>query len=227
MTAVMEVKGVDAGYGSVTVVRDLDLTINAGEVVTVLGRNGAGKTTSLLTFAGAIRPKAGEIHFLGEPSRSGLSARARKGIGLMTDDRSVLFGLTVRENLRLAGGKRDTMGLFPELADIQDRKAGLLSGGQQQMLGMAVVLSREPKLLLLDEMSFGLAPLIVQRLLDTVRAEAERGTAVVMVEQFARLALEHSDRGYVLVNGRIEAEGAAADMLESLEDIENSYLGAD
>ncbi|MFK7917369.1 MAG: ABC transporter ATP-binding protein [Ilumatobacter sp.] len=227
MTAVMEVKGVDAGYGSVTVVRDLDLTFNAGEVVTMLGRNGAGKTTSLLTLAGAIRPKAGEIRFLGQPDRSGLSARARKGIGLMTDDRSVLFGLTVRENLRLAGGTRDTMGLFPELADIQDRKAGLLSGGQQQMLGMAVVLSREPKLLLLDEMSFGLAPLIVQRLLETVRVEAERGTAVVMVEQFARLALEHSDRGYVLVNGRIEAEGTAADMLENLDDIENSYLGAD
>lgn len=222
----MEVRGVDAGYGSVTVVRDLDLTINAGEVVTILGRNGAGKTTSLLTLAGAIRPTSGEITFLGSPDRSGLSARARKGVGLMTDDRSVLFGLTVRENLRLAGGKRDTSELFPELADIQDRKAGLLSGGQQQMLGLAVVLSRQPKLLLLDEMSFGLAPIIVQRLLQAVRATAAEGTAVVMVEQFARLALEHSDRGYVLVNGRIETSGTAAEMLENLDDIEDSYLGA-
>lgn len=225
MTAVMEVKGVDAGYGSVTVVRDLDLTINAGEIVTILGRNGAGKTTSLLTLAGAIRPTSGAIDLFGSPDRSGLSARARKGIGLMTDDRSVLFGLTVRENLRLAGGSRDTLALFPELAEMQDRKAGLLSGGQQQMLGLAVVLSREPKLLLLDEMSFGLAPIIVQRLLETVQIAADEGTAVVMVEQFARLALEHSDRGYVLVNGRIEADGTAADMLANLDDIENSYLG--
>lgn len=225
MSAVMELSGVDSGYGSVTVVRDLDMQINAGEVVTILGRNGAGKTTTLLTMAGAIKAQKGTISLHGTPDRSGLSARARNGIGLMTDDRSVLFGLTVEENLRLAGGARDTSTLFPELADLQDRPAGLLSGGQQQMLGLAVVLSREPKLLLIDEMSFGLAPIIVRRLMEAVRDVAAEGTAVVMVEQFARLALENSDRGYVLVNGRIEAGGDASELLENLDEIEQSYLG--
>ncbi len=225
MTAIMEVRGVDAGYGSVTVIRGLDMEVAAGEVVTVLGRNGAGKTTSLLTMAGAIRPQRGEIRLLGSPDRSRLAARARRGVGLMTDDRAVLFGLTVRENLLLAGGTRDTSALFPELGELQDRKAGLLSGGQQQMLGLAVVLSREPKLLLIDEMSFGLAPIIVRRLMETVRSVASEGTAVVMVEQFARLALENSDRGYVLVNGRIEATGSASELLADLHEIEQSYLG--
>jgi branched-chain amino acid transport system ATP-binding protein len=224
---VMEIRGLDAGYGSVTVVRDLNMEVHAGEVVTILGRNGAGKTTSLLTMAGALRAQRGEIRLFGAPEKSGLAARARKGVGVMTDDRSVLFGLTVHENLRLAGGSTDVGKLFPELAEIQDRKAGLLSGGQQQMLGMAVVLSRQPKLLLIDEMSFGLAPIIVRRLMDAVRAVAQEGTAVVMVEQFARLALEHSDRAYVLVNGQIGTEGSAADLLADLSDIEKSYLGVD
>jgi branched-chain amino acid transport system ATP-binding protein len=223
----MEVRGVDSGYGSVTVVRDLEMEIHAGEVVTILGRNGAGKTTSLLTMAGAIRPQRGEIRLMGAPDKSGLSARARKGVGLMTDDRSILFSLSVRENLRLAGGSLEVLSLFPELEHLQDRKAGLLSGGQQQMLGLAAVLSRQPKLLLIDEMSFGLAPIIVRRLMDVVRDVAADGTAVVMVEQFARLALEHSDRGYVLVNGRIEAEGSADDLLADLSHIEQSYLGVD
>ncbi len=225
VSVVMELRGVDAGYGSVTVVRDLDIVVHAGEVVTILGRNGAGKTTSLLTMAGALRPQRGEITLLGTPDKSGLSARARKGVGLMTDDRSILFGLTVRENFRLAGGAMDMSRQFPELERLHDRKAGLLSGGQQQMLGLAVVLSRQPKLLLIDEMSFGLAPIVVRRLMNIVREVAANGTAVVMVEQFARLALEHSDRGYVLVNGKIGTTGRADDLLRDLSDIEQSYLG--
>jgi len=227
MSIVMALRGVHAGYGSVTVVRDLDIDIHAGEVVTILGRNGAGKTTALLTMAGALHTQRGEITLLGAPDKSGLSARARKGVGLMTDDRSVLFGLTVRENFRLAGGTLDTSAQFPELERLRDVKAGLLSGGQQQMLGLAVVLSRRPKLLLIDEMSFGLAPIIVRRLMDIVRNVAAEGTAVVMVEQFARLALEHSDRGYVLVNGQIGTSGRADDLLRNLSEIEQSYLGVD
>lgn len=225
MSPVLQVRNVNAGYGKVTVVRDLNIDVNAGEVVTILGRNGAGKTTSLLTMAGAIRPQSGEISLHGNVDRSGLAARARNGVGLMTDDRSILFGLTVDENLRLAGGTRDMLPLFPELRELQNHSAGLLSGGQQQILGLAVVLSRQPKLLLIDEMSFGLAPIIVRRLMETVKAVAAEGTAVVMVEQFARLALANSDRGYVLVNGRIEAHGDAADLLADLTEIEQSYLG--
>jgi branched-chain amino acid transport system ATP-binding protein len=224
---VMSVNGVDSGYGGVTVVRDLNLEINAGEVVVLLGRNGAGKTTSLLTMAGAIKPQSGEISYLGQPDRGGLTSRARRGVGLMTDDRSVLFGLTVAESMRLARGSKDTLQLFPELAGFMDRPAGLLSGGQQQMLGLAAVLSREPKLLLIDELSFGLAPLVVSRLMDVVRQVADQGTAVLMVEQFARLALQHADRGYVLVNGRVESEGTASELLSNVGELEAAYLGND
>lgn len=227
MTVVMETRGVDAGYANVTVVRDLSVSVNAGEVVALLGRNGAGKTTALLTLAGALRPQSGEIYFLGAPDRSSLAGRASKGLGLMTDDRSIFFGLTVRENLRLARGTSDVLLLFPELGRLLDRPAGLLSGGEQQMLGLAAVLSRTPKLLLIDELSFGLAPRVVQRLMRAVRDAADRGTAVIIVEQFARLALDMADRAYVLVNGRVDIEGRAEELRGNLHEIEGKYLGAD
>jgi branched-chain amino acid transport system ATP-binding protein len=221
----METRGVDAGYGDVTVVRDLNLRVESGEVVAVLGRNGAGKTTALLTLAGVLRPLAGEIWFMGERDRSSLAGRARQGLGVMTDDRSIFFSLTARENLRLARGKGDVLTLFPELGPLLDRPAGLLSGGEQQMLGLAAVLSREPKLLLIDELSFGLAPRVVQRLMKAVRDAADSGTAVVIVEQFARLALDVADRAYVLVNGRVETEGSTDELRANVGEIESKYLG--
>jgi branched-chain amino acid transport system ATP-binding protein len=223
----METRGVDAGYANVTVVRDLNVSVEAGEVVALLGRNGAGKTTAVLTLAGALRPQSGEIHFLGAPDRSSLAGRASKGLGLMTDDRSIFFGLTVRENLRLARGTSDVLLLFPELERLLDRPAGLLSGGEQQMLGLAAVLSRTPKLLLIDELSFGLAPRVVQRLMRAVRDAADSGTAVIIVEQFARVALDVADRAYVLVNGRVDTEGRAEDLRGNLQEIEGKYLGAE
>ena len=143
----------------------------------------------------------------------------------MTDDRAIFFGLTVRENLRLARGSADVLSLFPELEKLLNRPAGLLSGGEQQMLGLATVLAREPKLLLIDELSFGLAPRIVQRLMKAVRQTADAGTAVVLVEQFARLALDVADRAYVLVNGRVATEGKTKDLRENIGEIESSYLG--
>lgn len=225
MSIVLETRGVHAGYGNVTVVRDLDLRVNAGEVVALLGRNGAGKTTALLTLAGALRPLAGEVSFLGSPDRSSLAGRARRGLGLMTDDRSIFFGLTARQNLRLARGSGDVLTLFPELERLLDRPAGLLSGGEQQMLGLAAVLSREPKLLLIDELSFGLAPRIVQRLMQAVRSAADAGTAVVLVEQFARLALDVADRAYVLVNGRVGSEGTTQDLRANIGELQSNYLG--
>jgi branched-chain amino acid transport system ATP-binding protein len=223
----METRDLNAGYGRVTVVRDLNLQVAAGEVVALLGRNGAGKTTALLALAGALRPLSGEIRFLGDPDRSSLGSRARRGLGLMTDDRSIFFGLSVRENLRLARGSADVLSLFPELERLLDQPAGLLSGGEQQMLGLASVLSREPKLLLIDELSFGLAPRIVQRLMRAVRQAADTGTAVVLVEQFARLALDVADRAYVLVNGRVASEGTTDKLRANIGELESSYLGVD
>ena len=227
MTPVLETRQLQAGYGDATVVRDFNLRVEAGEVVSLLGRNGAGKTTALLTMAGALSPLGGEISFLGETGRASLSARSRRGLGLMTDDRSVFFGLTGRENLRVARGDDHVLELFPELEPLLDRPAGLLSGGEQQMLGLAAVLSRRPKLLLIDELSFGLAPRIVQRLMKAVREVADGGTAVILVEQFARLALEVADRAYVLVNGRIETEGSTQELRANMEELESKYLGVD
>lgn len=227
MSAVLETQDVHAGYGDVTVVRDLNVRVASGEIVALLGRNGAGKTTALLTMAGALRPISGEIQFLGTPDRSSLAGRARRGLGLMTDDRSIFFGLTVRENLRLARGNGDALSVFPELGGMLDRPAGLLSGGEQQMLGLAAVLAREPKLLLIDELSFGLAPRIVQRLMTAVRQVADRGTAVILVEQFARIALDVADRAYVLVNGRVAREGTTDELRANVGELESTYLGVD
>ncbi len=227
MSVVLETRGLHAGYGDVAVVRDFDLSVSAGEVVALLGRNGAGKTTALLTMAGALRPLSGEIRFLGAADKSSLAARARRGMGLMTDDRSIFFGLTVRENLRLARGNDRVLSLFPELQRILDRPAGLLSGGEQQMLGLASVLAREPKLLLIDELSFGLAPRVVQRLMGAVRQAADGGAAIVVVEQFARLALDVADRAYVLVNGRVGREGTTDMLRANVGELEAEYLGVD
>ena len=227
MTPVLETRDMHAGYGSVTVVRDLNLKVASGEVVALLGRNGAGKTTALLTMAGALRPLAGEVRIQGTRDRSSLAARARRGLGLMTDDRSIFFGLSVRENLRLARGSADPLPLFPELERLLDQPAGLLSGGEQQMLGLAAVLSREPKLLLIDELSFGLAPRIVQRLMKAVRDASDAGTAVVLVEQFARIALDVADRAYVLVNGRVETEATTDELRANVGELESRYLGVD
>ena len=226
MSVVLETRDVHAGYGDVTVVRDLNLSVSSGEIVALLGRNGAGKTTSLLTMAGALRPLSGEIRFLGAAdNKASLAGRARRGLGLMSDDRSVFFGLTVRENLRLARGNDGALSLFPELERLLDRPAGLLSGGEQQMLGLAAVLARDPKLLLIDELSSGLAPRIVQRLMKAVRQAAERGAAVVLVEQFARLALDVADRAYVLVNGRVGSEGTTDELRANVGQLESTYLG--
>jgi branched-chain amino acid transport system ATP-binding protein len=224
LSAALEARGVCAGYGDVTVVRDLDLHVAAGEVVALLGRNGAGKTTSLLTLAGVLRPTAGAVHFLGGPDRQPLQGRARRGLGLMTDDRSVFFGLSVRDNLRLARGSDDPLKFFPELEPLLDRPAGLLSGGEQQMLGLATVLIRRPKVLLIDELSLGLAPVIVKRLLQVVRTAADRGAAVVLVEQSVRNTLGVADRAYILVNGRIVAAATADELRANVGEIERHYL---
>lgn len=225
-TAALEACALSGGYGRVTVVRELDLRVAAGEVVGLLGRNGAGKTTALLTLAGALRPHAGEVLLGGRAERGGLSRRVRGGLALMTDDRAVFQRLTTRENLRLGRGRQAAaLALFPELEPLLETPAGLLSGGQQQMLGLARALAARPRVLLVDELSLGLAPVVVERLLSALRAAADDGAAVLVVEQQARLVLGVADRAYLLANGRVALHRTAAELGGGgLAELERAYL---
>lgn len=193
----------------------------------LLGPNGAGKTTALLTIAGELPPLAGSIDIAGSRTTDALFRRAKRGLALVTDDRSVFRDLTVAENLRLGDGDvMEAVRIFPALERLMNRKAGLLSGGEQQMLGLGRALARKPALLLADELSLGLAPIVVRDLFVAVRAMADAGTAVILVEQQIRLVLKICDRGYVLHHGRVGISGTAADLLRDAHDIERSYLAA-
>jgi branched-chain amino acid transport system ATP-binding protein len=204
-------------------------------VVALLGPNGAGKTTTLETIAGLNRPISGTVELSGE-NVGGAPAHllARRGLALVPEGRALFPGLTVREHLRLAGkrGRRadsreeELLEMLPELRKCLGRKAGLLSGGEQQMLAVGRALVTRPRLLLVDEMSLGLAPVIVERLLPILRRAAdELGASVLFVEQHVALALEISDRAYILTHGRIRLEGAAAELRERRELLAASYLG--
>ena len=226
MAVLLETRGLCAGYHGSAVARDLDLEVSAGDVVALLGANGAGKTTTLLTLAGDLPPVAGQILVDGEPKSAPLHRRAALGIGLVPEERSVFMGLSVRENLRVGRAPLDrVLALFPELADKLDMRAGLLSGGEQQMLTLGRALAREPRLLLADELSLGLAPLVVDRLLAAVREAADRGVGVLLVEQHVSKVLAVADRVYLLRRGRVELACSAAEAVERMADIEQSYLG--
>ena len=232
MTAVIECRGLIAGYAGVPVVRDLDLTVEPGEVVALLGPNGAGKTTTLLTLAGVISPIAGHADVLGEPVAGGRPHKvARRGAVLVPDDRAIFFELTARENLRLgAGGKGDAVEIvleyFPALKPRLSTRAGLLSGGEQQMLAVGRALSGRPHVLMIDEMSLGLAPLVVKRMFPVVRRIADEiGAGVLVVEQHIDLALQAADRAYVLNHGEVAMSGSAADMRKDRHLLQASYLG--
>lgn len=222
----LEARGLSCGYGGMSVVRDLDLPVVAGEVAALIGPNGAGKTTTLLTLAGALRPINGEVWWRGQPSNSAVHQRCREGLSYVTEERSVIMKLTAKENLRLAGvSVPAATALFPELEPLLKRPAGLLSGGEQQMLTVARALGRNPTTMLLDELSLGLAPIIVQRLLMAVRAASkERGVGVLLVEQHVRQALEVADRVYVMQRGRIALSGSVQEVRGQLSEIEAAYL---
>ncbi len=226
MRPLLETRNLKAGYLSREVVRSVNLTVQPGEVVCLLGPNGAGKTTTLMTIAGELLPVDGIVLFDNVPTFTPMYQRVRSGIGLVTEERLIFTKLSTRDNLRIGGGSvEDALALFPELEPRLSVRGGMLSGGEQQMLALARALSRKPSLLLADELSLGLAPKIVDRLLGAVRAAAdEHGTGALIVEQHARKALKYSDRMYLMARGQIQLELPSHEALERLDEIESAYL---
>jgi branched-chain amino acid transport system ATP-binding protein len=235
VTALLEVEGLTAAYGQIRALHGVDLTVGEGQVVALLGPNGAGKTTTLRSICGMVRA-SGRITFRGR-DLTGLATEkvTRLGIAHVPEGRGTFPGLTVTENLKLgAYGRRDSdvrsdidrwFGIFPRLADRRDQPAGSLSGGEQQMLAVARALLSRPTLLLLDEPSLGLAPLVVREVFEVLdRIRAEQGTGMLLVEQNAALALELADAAYVLAAGRTVLSGPASE-IRAEDSVRRSYLG--
>ncbi len=237
----LRIRNLDAGYGAVAVLRRVSLHVKQGEVVAIVGANGAGKTTLLRTVAGLVRPRGGEIALRGESiARAPTERIVAMGCSLVPEGRQVFSDMTVRDNLILGAhvqyrrGKRDEIAadlqrmdaLFPILDRRQQQLAGTLSGGEQQMLAMARALMARPALLMLDEPSMGLAPLVVKDIFDTVARISAEGCTVLLVEQNARGALKIAHRGYVLETGRIVLSGTSEELLAN-RDVQRAYLGRD
>jgi branched-chain amino acid transport system ATP-binding protein len=232
METLLEINDLNTGYNGVSVVRGLNLHVNAGEVVALLGPNGAGKTTTLLTTSGLVPIISGEIKVFGKSVKGRRPHLiAREGLAHVPEGRALFYQLTVGENLRLGAARgaadvKQALAYFPILAEIMDRRAGLLSGGEQQMLAMARALTVKPKLLMVDEMSLGLAPIIVERLLPILRTIAdETGAGVLLVEQHVNMALQVADRAYILSHGELVTEGDAKELASNRLLLEASYLG--
>jgi branched-chain amino acid transport system ATP-binding protein len=226
MEPVISVKGMSTGYAGQPVVHDLSFDVNPGEVLCLLGPNGAGKTTTMLALSGELPLIDGEVHFEGVKAKAPLYKRARSGMSYVTEERSVFKGMTLRDNLRVAGvDAEEAVALFPELGRRMTVRGGLLSGGEQQMLTLARALGRKPRLLLADELSLGLAPLVVDRLLQAVRKAAdEQKTAVVMVEQHAHKALRYTDHALVMRRGRVGLDLTGEQARQRIGDVEQAYL---
>lgn len=225
---VIRAVGASAGYGKVPILDHVDLHVLPGEVVALLGANGAGKTTLLRMLAGVLPTTDGTIELIGHGTTKPLHQRSRAGLSYVTEERSIFRGLTTAQNLRLGRGDVDmALELVPELRPLLSRKAGLLSGGEQQMLTLARALAAQPRVLLADELSIGLAPLIVRRLFDAVRAAADLGLGVLLVEQQARSVLPYCDRAYVLRRGQIVMDTSGDDLLSRVDEVEAHYLGED
>jgi len=229
---ILAVRALTAGYGGAAVVRGVDLTLEKGQVVALLGANGAGKTTTLRVISGLVRPMAGTVKFSDvDVAKQSPQALARRGLAHVPEGRGIFHGLTVAEHFRLGyRGERlnidEAFEYFPPLEPLRNRRVGLLSGGEQQMLAVARALVRHPRLLLLDELSLGLAPIVVERLLPVIRRYVDdSGAAALMVEQHVHLALEVADRAVVYSHGEIVLEGSAEVLRQDRHLLESSYLG--
>jgi branched-chain amino acid transport system ATP-binding protein len=224
-TSLIAARQLTAGYGDLPAVRGLDLAVNPGEVVALLGPNGAGKSTTLLTLAGELPLMSGEVRFLGKTTTLPLYRRAQAGLAFVPEEKTVVNKMSTEDNLKLgSGGVAKAVEFFPELGPLMNRPAGLLSGGEQQMLILARALGASPKVLLADELSLGLAPIIVNRLMMAIRTVAdEKGVGVLLVEQQARRVLAVADRWYLLRQGVIVSTG---DRNSSRDDLEAAYFSA-
>lgn len=226
-TAVGGIRATDvsAGYSGVPAIRDVNMEIGHGQMVLLAGANGAGKSTTLMTLAGAVPCMEGSVDLFGTPSEEPMFKRVRRGVGVVTEARTVFMGLTVAENLRLGRGSTElALQHFPELAKRIKLRGGLLSGGEQQMLALARVMAAQPRVILADELSLGLAPIVVKRLLTALRAAANDGAAVLLVEQHVRLALDIVDYAYFMRRGRVELEGSAESLRQENDRIREIYL---
>ncbi|MDQ1482033.1 MAG: branched-chain amino acid transport system ATP-binding protein [Actinomycetota bacterium] len=232
----LELKDLNVSYGNISAVKDLSLTVYAGEIVTLIGSNGAGKSTTLRTISGLLRPRSGDVVFKGE-RLNGIPGHqvVKLGISQSPEGRKIFQRMTVSENLDLgAFTRKDTaaiakdreqvLELFPRLRERIDQKAGTLSGGEQQMLAVARALLGSPSLLLLDEPSMGLAPVLVDLIFETIEQIRDRGVTVLLVEQNALAALEIADYAYVLESGRLNLQGPAAELLND-DSVASAYLG--
>ncbi|NQK28876.1 ABC transporter ATP-binding protein [Streptococcus suis] len=234
--AMLEVKNLSVNYGVVEAVKDVSFEVNEGEVVTLIGANGAGKTSILRTISGLVRPSAGTISFLGNEIQK---VPARKivadGLSQVPEGRHVFAGLTVMENLEMGAFLRNNreenqanlkkiFARFPRLEERKNQDAATLSGGEQQMLAMGRALMSQPKLLLLDEPSMGLAPIFIQEIFDIIQDIQKQGTTVLLIEQNANKALAIADRGYVLETGKVVLSGTGKELLAS-EEVKKAYLG--
>ena len=233
--SLLELKGLKISYGGINAVKGIDLTVQEGEMVALIGANGAGKTTTLKAICGLLAPAAGRVHYRGEDvTRAPSYALVERGLALVPEGRQVFGRLTTEENLEMGAYARRDQGikadllriyrLFPRLHERRRQTAGTLSGGEQQMLAIGRALMSAPRLLLLDEPSMGLAPLMVQRIFETIRKVATEGVTVLLVEQNAKLALEVSSRGYVMESGLITLAAASATLLDDPQ-VRQAYLG--
>jgi branched-chain amino acid transport system ATP-binding protein len=232
----LEARGLEVSYGGIRAVKGIDLTVKKGELVCLIGANGAGKTTTLKSLCGMLAPSRGEILYEGAPVTGRPSYElVRRGISLVPEGRGIFGRLTLEENLKIgAYTRRDHAAirtdmerlydLFPRLAERRTQQAGTLSGGEQQMLAIGRALMSRPRLLLLDEPSMGLAPMLVQKIFEIIRRIAEEGMTLLLVEQNAQLALEVSHRGYVMESGNIVLADSAQALLKDPK-VQESYLG--
>ncbi len=237
MTAMLEVRDLQVAYGKIEAVKRISFSVDEGQVVTLIGTNGAGKTTTLRTISGLLRPSGGSIHFQGKPI-DGVAAHdiVTLGVAHSPEGRRIFPRLSVEENLLLGAFARKDHGiradlqaaydLFPILGERSKQPAGTFSGGEQQMLAMGRAMMSRPKLLMLDEPSMGLSPLMMKRIMSTVQTLQGQGTTILLVEQNAQAALRLADKGYVLEVGRIVLEGTGKDLLAS-DDVRKAYLGED